>query len=50
MKQFYDKLTCFFCRFRHGKFPDVRSKISRRAEIFGVTCGKKFPDVRKKNS
>ena len=43
-------LLVFSVVFVTEKFPDVRSKISRRAEIFGVTCGKKFPDVRKKIS
>ena len=62
MIQFYDKLTCFLCRFRHGKTSrraqqnfltsgnfrgDVRKEISRRAEKKFPTCGNFRGDVRK---
>lgn len=39
MIQFYDKLTCFLCRFRHGK-------TSRRAQQNFLTSGNFRGDVR----
>ena len=43
MIQFYDKLTCFLCRFRHGK-------TSRRAQQNFLTSGNFRGDVRKEIS